>query len=164
MGHLKTRESLDGISKEFACKNGDFYWVDAYVTPVTEDGKVIGYESVRTVPNREDVARAEKVYQRINNGKNVLPRAFMSWKLLLPLVGIVLAVAAGSINILYGAGVLAVTSLLANGLFLLNHSKLQATLRKRLSSAFSSSIGRCDLLRYFFRYCNARCRCEEFDL
>src|SRR5690606_14271096 len=29
------------------CKNGDFYWVDAYVTPVQEHGQVVGYQSVR---------------------------------------------------------------------------------------------------------------------
>ncbi|WP_369919538.1 methyl-accepting chemotaxis protein [Marinomonas polaris] len=132
---LKQGKAWMGLVKN-RCKNGDFYWVDAYVTPVTEGGKVIGYESVRTVPNREDVARAGKIYQRINSGKNVLPRAFMSWKLVLPLVGIVLAVAAGSVNIMYGAGVLTVASLLANALFLLNHSKLQATLKQRLSTAF----------------------------
>lgn len=132
---LKQGKAWMGLVKN-RCKNGDFYWVDAYVTPVTEGGKVIGYESVRTVPNRDDVARAEKIYQRINNGKNVQPRAFMSWKLVLPLVGVVLAVAAGSVNVMYGAGVLAVASLLANVLFLLNHSKLQATLKQRLSTAF----------------------------
>ncbi|UTW00439.1 methyl-accepting chemotaxis protein [Marinomonas rhizomae] len=132
---LKQGKAWMGLVKN-RCKNGDFYWVDAYVTPVTESGKVVGYESVRTVPSREDVARAEKVYQRINSGKNVIPRSFMSWKLILPLVGIVLTLAAGSVNVFYGVGVLAATSLLANVLFLLNHSKLQATLKQRLSSAF----------------------------
>ena len=132
---LKQGKAWMGLVKN-RCKNGDFYWVDAYVTPVTEGGNVVGYESVRTLPSREDVARAEKVYQRINSGKNVIPRSVMSWKLILPLVGIALTLAAGSVNVLYGAGVLAATSLLANGLFLLAHSKLQMTLRQRLSSAF----------------------------
>ncbi|QBL09660.1 PAS domain S-box protein [Rheinheimera sp. D18] len=50
-------------------KNGDYYWVDAYVTPVTERGKVVGYESVRSCPTREDVARAEALYANINAGK-----------------------------------------------------------------------------------------------
>lgn len=43
------------------CKNGDFYWVSAYVTPVTENGEIVGYESVRSCPSRKDVARAEKL-------------------------------------------------------------------------------------------------------
>jgi len=51
------------------CKNGDFYWVHAYVTPVTEHGRVVGYESVRTVPSREQIAHAEQLYKAINTGK-----------------------------------------------------------------------------------------------
>ncbi|TPE47515.1 methyl-accepting chemotaxis protein [Maribrevibacterium harenarium] len=50
------------------CKNGDYYWVDAYVTPITVNGKVVGYESVRREPSRKDVARAERFYQRLNSG------------------------------------------------------------------------------------------------
>jgi len=46
------------------CKNGDHYWVNAYVTPVTEAGKVIGYESVRTCTDRKYVERADKLYAK----------------------------------------------------------------------------------------------------
>ena len=52
------------------CKNGDYYWVSAYVTPVTENGKVVGYESVRSCPDRQDVARAEKLYADIRSGNS----------------------------------------------------------------------------------------------
>jgi aerotaxis receptor len=31
-------------------KNGDYYWVSAFVTPVFEANKVVGYESVRVAP------------------------------------------------------------------------------------------------------------------
>ena len=34
------------------CKNGDYYWVDAYVTPVYQGGKKVGYQSVRSCPTR----------------------------------------------------------------------------------------------------------------
>ncbi|WP_417512753.1 methyl-accepting chemotaxis protein [Marinobacter sp.] len=51
-------------------KNGDFYWVSAYITPVTESGAVVGYESVRSCPSREDVQRAEKQYARIRQGRS----------------------------------------------------------------------------------------------
>ena len=42
------------------CKNGDFYWVDAFVTPIKQDGRTIGYQSVRTpaLANRRSVAEA----------------------------------------------------------------------------------------------------------
>lgn len=66
--HLKAGRPWMGLVKN-RCKNGDFYWVDAYVTPVTEQGKVVGYESVRSCPSRQNIARAEKLYQAINAGK-----------------------------------------------------------------------------------------------
>lgn len=66
--HLKAGRPWMGLVKNRA-KNGDYYWVDAYVTPVTELGKVVGYESVRSCPSRKNIARAEKLYQAINAGK-----------------------------------------------------------------------------------------------
>jgi aerotaxis receptor len=49
---LKQDDSWRGIVKN-RCKNGDYYWVDAYVTPLYENGKMIGYQSVRTLPSQE---------------------------------------------------------------------------------------------------------------
>lgn len=51
------------------CKNGDHYWVNAHVTPVYSHGEVSGYQSVRVLPKREWIKRAEQVYQRLNVGK-----------------------------------------------------------------------------------------------
>lgn len=70
--HLKAGSPWMGLIKN-RCKNGDFYWVSAYVTPVTENGKVAGYESVRSCPSREDVARAEKLYANMRNGNLKTP-------------------------------------------------------------------------------------------
>ncbi|MBR9882313.1 MAG: methyl-accepting chemotaxis protein [Oceanospirillales bacterium] len=70
--HLKAGKPWMGLVKN-RCKNGDFYWVNAYVTPITENGKIIGYESVRVCPKREDVERAQRVYERINRGKSAVP-------------------------------------------------------------------------------------------
>lgn len=42
-------------------KSGDFYWVEAYVTPVFEQGQHVGYMSVRTAPKRNEVADAERL-------------------------------------------------------------------------------------------------------
>jgi len=57
-----------GIVKN-RCKNGDHYWVDAYVTPLCEGTEIVGHESVRVKPSRECVDRAEEVYGRLNAGK-----------------------------------------------------------------------------------------------
>jgi aerotaxis receptor len=48
------------------CKNGDYYWVHAYVSPVYEGDQIAGYQSVRYLPSREQVDRAEKLYAQIN--------------------------------------------------------------------------------------------------
>lgn len=66
--HLKQGKPWMGLVKN-RCKNGDFYWVDAYVTPITDKGQIVGYESVRSCPRRADVTRTEKLYTQINKGK-----------------------------------------------------------------------------------------------
>ncbi|NKF51066.1 methyl-accepting chemotaxis protein [Shewanella sp. WXL01] len=50
-------------------KDGDHYWVSAFVTPVFENEKVVGYESVRVSALPEEVNRAEQAYKRIRNGQ-----------------------------------------------------------------------------------------------
>ena len=50
-------------------KNGDHYWVSAFVTPVYDANKIVGYESVRVAALPDEVTRAEQAYQRINAGK-----------------------------------------------------------------------------------------------
>ena len=46
---LKAGKAWRGLVKN-KCKNGDYYWVDAYVTPIYENGTIVGYQSVRVKP------------------------------------------------------------------------------------------------------------------
>lgn len=62
-----------GIVKN-RCKNGDHYWVSAYVAPVFEHGRPVGYQSVRTRPSDIHKARAEKLYARLRAGKPLWSR------------------------------------------------------------------------------------------
>ena len=72
------------------CKDGAFYWVEAYVTPIREAGKIVGYMSVRNVPQREEVQQAQALYQAVREKQATLPRTryreqayyAMSWQLL----------------------------------------------------------------------------------
>ena len=75
---LKQGEPWMGIVKN-RCKNGDHYWVDAYVTPLKDGGVVTGYESVRVKANPECIARAEKAYKRINQGESAIPQTQQYW-------------------------------------------------------------------------------------
>lgn len=61
------------------CKNGDFYWVDAYVTPMMENGRTTGYESTRVQPERDVVARADALYKKMGKGKDNATRNFAYW-------------------------------------------------------------------------------------
>jgi aerotaxis receptor len=49
-------------------KNGGFYWVRANVTPILENGRIVGYMSVRVRPTREEVRNAEALYAAIRSG------------------------------------------------------------------------------------------------
>jgi aerotaxis receptor len=44
------------------CKNGDFYWVEAFVVPLKKNGQTTGYMSVRTPASRDKRAAAEAAY------------------------------------------------------------------------------------------------------
>ena len=50
-------------------KSGDYYWVEANVTPVFKSGKVQEYLSVRYAPSREQISQAETLYEKINSNK-----------------------------------------------------------------------------------------------
>lgn len=63
---LKKKENWRGAVKN-RCKDGSYYWVDAFVTPYYENGKIIGYQSVRTKLNENLKTKAEKVYKQIQN-------------------------------------------------------------------------------------------------
>ncbi|NWL75289.1 chemotaxis protein [Pseudomonas taiwanensis] len=93
--YLKAGKSWMGIVKN-RCSNGDFYWVNAYVTPILEAGQVVGYESVRTRPDASQVRRAELLYARLNGGRaanSVGERLGVAARfLLLPVLGALLGV------------------------------------------------------------------------
>ncbi|MEW5757279.1 MAG: PAS domain-containing methyl-accepting chemotaxis protein [Pseudomonadota bacterium] len=73
---LKKGDSWMGIVKN-RCKNGDHYWVDAFVTPIYENGRGTGYQSVRVKPDRRLVERADALYTQVNAGK--IPRLNAWW-------------------------------------------------------------------------------------
>ncbi len=55
------------------CKDGGYYWVDAYVTPLTENGQKIGYMSVRTAPTQQQKDDAQQLYQQVSQGTVKFP-------------------------------------------------------------------------------------------
>lgn len=60
---LKNKEPINAYVKN-RCKNGDFYWVFANVTPsVDVRGNVIGYYSVRRKPKDKAMKTIEPIYE-----------------------------------------------------------------------------------------------------
>ena len=43
-------------------KNGDAYWVRANATPLRNNGQIVGYLSVRTLPEATEIQAAERLY------------------------------------------------------------------------------------------------------
>jgi len=67
---LKQQQSWRGMVKN-RCKDGRYYWVDAFVTPIYQQQQLVGYQSVRRLPDRQLVQRAEQCYNQIQQGKTL---------------------------------------------------------------------------------------------
>lgn len=72
-------------------KDGGYYWVVANVSPVREHGQVVGYQSVRSRPSREEVDAAEAVLRQdqrrggkwaVSHGRGVRERSVVVASLL----------------------------------------------------------------------------------
>lgn len=113
-------------------KNGDFYWVDAYVSPLTENGQHTGYMSVRTRPSQTQKDEAKRLYADVRAGRATLPATpiragrSLAMKMLaffafLAAISVVAAVTPSPWNwVACAAGVLGA----AAGFFWLNHEML----------------------------------------
>jgi aerotaxis receptor len=50
------------------CKNGDFYWVQANVTPIRDNGRTLGYMSVRVKAEPAQIEAARQAYAAVRQG------------------------------------------------------------------------------------------------
>ena len=140
---LKAGRPWMGIVKN-RCKNGDHYWVNAYVAPVFEHGRQVGFQSVRTAPDDDDVRRAERLYQQFWKGRR------HRWRFLPGLRGRIAA--ATTVGVLggFGAGSLGGTIGAAAGLVVLAAAGASAVLaagrlhrlRQRADALFDNRVAR----------------------
>lgn len=90
---LEAKKPWRGAVKN-RCKDGRYYWVDAFVTPVFSQGALVGYQSVRRVLKPEFKNNAERLYQDINLGKFTPDSNNIKLKYMLTLlIGVSLAIA-----------------------------------------------------------------------
>jgi len=66
---LQSGNSWSGIVKN-RTKDGGFYWVRANVMPIWENGKIIGYMSVRNKPTAADVSSTTNLYREMQAGRS----------------------------------------------------------------------------------------------
>ncbi|MDN0082987.1 PAS domain-containing methyl-accepting chemotaxis protein [Crenobacter sp. SG2305] len=64
---LKAGRPWRGVVKNRR-KDGGFYWVIANASPVREHGQIVGFQSIRTRPTRDEVGAADIAYKRIREG------------------------------------------------------------------------------------------------
>jgi len=68
---LKAGRPWRGVVKNRR-KDGGYYWVVANASPVRENGQIVGYQSVRGRPTREEIAAADAAYKKIRAGDKSL--------------------------------------------------------------------------------------------
>lgn len=66
--YIRSGRSWMGLVKNRSA-DGGFYWVNAFASPIKENGQIVEYQSVRMVPDRKAVDRAEEVYPLLLAGK-----------------------------------------------------------------------------------------------
>ncbi|HSC68496.1 MAG TPA: PAS domain-containing methyl-accepting chemotaxis protein, partial [Cellvibrio sp.] len=156
---LKAGKPWMGIVKN-RCKNGDHYWVDAYITPLRENGKICGYESVRVKADPAAVRRAETVYGRLNQGKppysalekywsqfgNSATVAFTCWILLLIQNSILTSLSL--LTVMGAAGLAVVIGAIAHTFQQNRLAQALQLARSTLDDPFAAYIytGRCDAM------------------
>jgi aerotaxis receptor len=77
---IKSGRSWMGLVKN-RCKNGDHYWVNAFVAPISKGGSTVEYQSVRTLPEAALVENGERIYKQIRQGAT-------PWRMRLPSIGL----------------------------------------------------------------------------
>ena len=95
---LKAGRSWMGLVKN-RCKNGDHYWVSAFVTPISKDGAITEIQSVRTKASAEAISRAEHCYAQLRADKPgpTKPTLSASIKLILMVLASILFASAASL-------------------------------------------------------------------
>nr|WP_136250799.1 methyl-accepting chemotaxis protein [Ningiella ruwaisensis] len=136
--HLKQGNSWQGVVKN-RCKDGSYYWVDAFVTPIYENNHLVGYQSVRVKPKAEQVERAESLYARVNAGKRANKWQFSYGQKVAAFVAIFTGLCILSFAASGWAGALALFLLCASGLFIFYSELIQTPkLAEKLKSEYES--------------------------
>ena len=143
---IRSGKAWTGVVKN-RCKNGDHYWVLTNTAPIIEKKQIVGYASIRTKPNREQVQAADSAYRAIKAGDksleihegSVIKRSFMQHCRLMKNLSLkkMLTLAAGSVGTLFvGLGVLAWLATTGDSAFYINWLMIISALGVPLAVVF----------------------------
>lgn len=116
---LKAGNHWQGMVKN-RCKDGRYYWVSAYVTPMFENGTLKGYQSVRVKPSNALKEKAEATYKAINMHKKAISEQQKSvFKTSISVISILFIISSAFLvaGMLWGAATLAAFVVLYFSLF-----------------------------------------------
>lgn len=119
------------------CKNGDYYWVNAYVTPIKGvNGENVEYQSVRTRLDQNVKNRAEKLYPQLNNGQTPAALKYQTdqtlwFQVIFALLAVmsVVGMATSTLSLMLGLPML-ILSGVATGLFFNWRNKYQSVVEE----------------------------------
>nr|WP_315900086.1 PAS domain-containing methyl-accepting chemotaxis protein [Ferrimonas balearica] len=158
---IQSGQSWFGLVKN-RTRSGDHYWVNAYVSPVLEEGEIHEYQSVRRRPTEAQIEHADALYQAVNAGQT--PRCLKPAKvgfrgrLLLAVAALALLTGAlASWQPLLGTALGAVVSLVVMGALLAPLMKLAERARGIIEDPLAQGVftgrndelGQIDLAMHF---------------
>ncbi len=138
---LKANKPFMGIIKN-RTKQGHYYWVHAFISPIIVDGKTVAYESVRSEPRAEDIKRAEALYKKMRENKRLTPlfKTPKPYTLSLSLT-IILSIALYFINPILSPCVTFLGSLLSYILFKSHYINKISKLKSLTTEVFEHPVG-----------------------
>ena len=140
---LKAGRSWMGLVKN-RCKNGDHYWVSAFVTPIRDgSGKVVEYQSVRTRADEASKQRAQQSYDRLREHKPAIPRHLPGFETQLVCSAGLMLGALGWLTLMGSSALVLVLlwlSLLAGALATLRGWQRLASLRQKAKAIYDNPL------------------------
>ena len=143
---IQSHQSWMGLVKN-RTKNGDHYWVDAFVTPIMENGSIEEIQSVRTKCDADAKKRAETLYESINKKTPPLflsfnfPDLFQKAVITSVIAGILLALGLSNLFSPTISIILPILSLLLMAILLLRTTRNISTLATKTRSSVDNKIG-----------------------
>ncbi len=62
---IRNGKEWEGVVKNLR-QDGKYYWVHTFITPIREDGRVMGYSAARRPANKKEIEDAQYLYHELS--------------------------------------------------------------------------------------------------